>query len=106
MLISDIFTPSTFAVRLSGFVWIALFPQIMAPIYAISTEIFMQNISIWYSTGSYSGDLPNERKISDWLHKFHVEIAVHPSVARVAQLMIGKFIQNPPSSLQTCLKYT
>ena len=34
-------------------------------IYAISTEIFMKNRSIWYSTGSSPGDLPNEREISD-----------------------------------------
>jgi hypothetical protein len=34
-------------------------------IYAISTEIFMKNRSIWYSTSSSSEDLPNERNISD-----------------------------------------
>ena len=34
-------------------------------IYAISTEVFRKNTSVWYSTGSSPGDLPNERKISD-----------------------------------------
>ena len=63
-------------------------------------------MSIWYSTGSSSRDLPNERKISVWLHKFHGKIAIHPSVTGVTQLVIRKFIQYPPSSLQTCLKYT
>ena len=34
-------------------------------IYAISTEVFRKNTSVWYSTGSSPGDVPNERKISD-----------------------------------------
>jgi hypothetical protein len=40
-----------------------------------------------------------------WLHTFHGEKAVHPGVARVHPLMIGKLIRNPPSNLQTGLKY-
>ena len=46
MQVSDVFGPSTFAVRLSVLAWIAVYSQILVPIYAISTEIFMKNISI------------------------------------------------------------
>ena len=34
-------------------------------IYDILTEVFRKNTSVWYSTSSSPGDLPNERKISD-----------------------------------------
>jgi hypothetical protein len=47
--------------------WLGLpyIPRFWPHIYAISTEIFMKNSSIWYSTCSCPGDLPNEREISD-----------------------------------------
>ena len=49
--------------------------------------------------------MPNAHEKNGWLHTFHVEKAVHPGVARVTPLMIGKLIRNPPSNLQTGLKY-
>jgi hypothetical protein len=64
---------------------------------AVDTEKLMKSGSTWYSTGSFWPDLPNGRKISGWLHRFHGKLAVHPGVG-VAQLTINKFLQNPPSS--------
>ena len=86
---------------------IPLYSQIVAPIYAILTEIFMKSTSTWYmySTGSSWGDLPNAHEKNGWLHTFQGGKAVHPGVAQVTPLMIGKLLRNPPINLQTGLKY-
>jgi hypothetical protein len=88
---------------------IPLYSQIVAPIYAILTEIFMKSTSTWYSRGRYNSSWGDPCR----LHKKNWVAAciswggkaVHPGVARVIPLMIGKFIRNPPSSLQNGLKY-
>jgi hypothetical protein len=112
------FGKGTFAGRLSDLAGdSAIFPD-RGPIYGILTEIFMKSTSTWYprstriracldlvSRGSSWGDLPSAHKIIRWLRSFYGKIAVHPGVARVTPLMIGKLIRNPPSSLQTSLKY-
>ena len=78
---------------------IPLYSQIVASIYAILTEIFMKSTSTWYSTGSSWGDLSNAHEKNGWLHTFQGGKAIHPGVARVTPLMIGKLIRNPPSNL-------
>ena len=45
------------------------------------------------------------KKMGGCIHFMETKKAVHPGVARVTPLMIGKLIRNPPSSLQTGLKY-
>ena len=49
--------------------------------------------------------MPNAHEKNGWLHTFHGKKAVHPGVARVTPLIIGKLIRNPNSNLQTGLKY-
>ena len=69
----------------------------LQPFSALDTEKLMKSASTWYSACSSWADLPIGRKIRGWLYQFPGKLALHPGVG-VAQLMISKFLWNPPSS--------